>query len=189
MELSPILGVMLVLLVGFVLPLAILAFRNYIFWREPRVVRCPQTGTFARVDVDAVKAAAVSPGGQPRLQLHDCSLWPRSSCVQECLHDIASAPDECRLRWIFTRWYEGKRCVFCKKAIPPLHLVEHHPALMDEAGRTLEWTAVKPETLADVLTTHLPVCWDCHVAETFRREHPELVVDRDNLGTLSRLVH
>jgi hypothetical protein len=29
-----------------------------------------------------------------------------------------------------------------------------------------------------VLSTHLPVCWDCHIARRFRREHPALVVDR-----------
>jgi hypothetical protein len=23
-----------------------------------------------------------------------------------------------------------------------------------------------------------PVCWSCHIAESFRRTHPELIVDR-----------
>jgi hypothetical protein len=32
--------------------------------------------------------------------------------------------------------------------------------------------------LLDVFSTHRPVCWNCHVTETFRRLHPELVVDR-----------
>ncbi len=26
----------------------------------------------------------------------------------------------------------------------------------------------------------LPLCWDCHVAESFRREHPDLATDRDS---------
>jgi hypothetical protein len=189
MPVSPLLGATVVLVVGLVVPFAILAIRSYIYWREPRLVRCPQTGTLAHVDVDARAAAAVSPLGTPDLHLRDCSLWPRSTCVQECLKDVAGAPDECRVRWIVARWYEGKRCVFCKKAIPPLHLVEHHPALMTEDGDTIEWTAVTPESLPDALATHLPVCWNCHVAESFRREHPDLVVDRDNLGSASRLVH
>ena len=34
------------------------------------------------------------------------------------------------------------------------------------------------EKLQEVLATHWPVCWNCHVAETFRREHPELVAHR-----------
>ena len=31
-----------------------------------------------------------------------------------------------------------------------------------------------------MLDSYLPVCWDCHIAESFRREHPELVTDRDS---------
>ena len=30
------------------------------------------------------------------------------------------------------------------------------------------------------LATSLPLCWNCHVAATFRRMHPELVTDRDD---------
>jgi hypothetical protein len=29
-----------------------------------------------------------------------------------------------------------------------------------------------------VLETHLPVCWDCYIAQSFVREHPDLVVYR-----------
>jgi hypothetical protein len=29
-----------------------------------------------------------------------------------------------------------------------------------------------------VLQTHLPVCWDCYIAQTFRRDHPDMVVYR-----------
>jgi hypothetical protein len=32
--------------------------------------------------------------------------------------------------------------------------------------------------VSNVLATHVPVCWDCRVAKTFRREHPELLTDR-----------
>jgi hypothetical protein len=28
------------------------------------------------------------------------------------------------------------------------------------------------------LGRHWPVCWSCHMSETFRRAHPELVVER-----------
>jgi hypothetical protein len=30
----------------------------------------------------------------------------------------------------------------------------------------------------ETMQTHLPVCWNCHIAQEFRREHSELVVDR-----------
>jgi hypothetical protein len=29
-----------------------------------------------------------------------------------------------------------------------------------------------------VLETHLPVCWDCYIAQSFVREHPDQVVYR-----------
>jgi hypothetical protein len=29
-----------------------------------------------------------------------------------------------------------------------------------------------------VLETHFPVCWDCYIAQQFRRDHPDLVVFR-----------
>jgi hypothetical protein len=41
------------------------------------------------------------------------------------------------------------------------------------------------EVLPVALETHLPVCASCQVAEAFRRQFPELVVDRkphDNPG-------
>jgi len=35
-----------------------------------------------------------------------------------------------------------------------------------------------PERLRATISNHPPVCWDCHIAETFRRTYPELVTDR-----------
>jgi hypothetical protein len=29
-----------------------------------------------------------------------------------------------------------------------------------------------------VMSTYTPVCWDCYLAQSFRRDHPEMVVDR-----------
>ena len=37
--------------------------------------------------------------------------------------------------------------------------------------------------------THLPVCWNCHIAESFRREHPELVVDRPASSSRLSILH
>ena len=189
MEITPLIGALAVLTVGLLIPFAVMTARAYLRWREPRLVRCPQTGTIAHVDVDARTAAATATTGTTELHLRQCTLWPRPSCVQACLADIEKAPDDCSVRNIVARWYDGKRCVFCKQEIPPVHLVEHHPALMNEDGDTIEWAAVKPEAIPEVLGTHLPVCWNCHVAQQFRHQHPELVVDRDAIGNASRLIH
>jgi hypothetical protein len=49
--------------------------------------------------------------------------------------------------------------------------------VLDEAGKARPWEEVPAETLPDVLASHRPVCFDCYVSETFRRDHPELVLD------------
>jgi 5-methylcytosine-specific restriction endonuclease McrA len=43
--------------------------------------------------------------------------------------------------------------------------------------RTVQWPDVQPERLPEVLANHQPLCWNCHVAESFRQQHPELVID------------
>ena len=53
----------------------------------------------------------------------------------------------------------------------------HKPALRAPDGLTLEWSDVRPETMFQVMSTHAAVCWDCHVAETFRRKRPDLVLE------------
>jgi hypothetical protein len=53
------------------------------------------------------------------------------------------------------------------------------PDTAQPAGVKVEWGQVLPEHLPAVLAAGRPVCWTCHVTETFRREHPELVVDRN----------
>jgi hypothetical protein len=68
--------------------------------------------------------------------------------------------------------------VLCGKPLEEIDWLEHKPALMSPEQKTVEWHEVRAEKLPEVLSTHLPVCWNCHIAETFRREFPELVVDR-----------
>jgi hypothetical protein len=59
-----------------------------------------------------------------------------------------------------------------------VHWFNHRPALLSPEGVTREWQQVSPEKLPDVLATHKPVCWNCHICETFRREYSDVVVDR-----------
>ena len=56
--------------------------------------------------------------------------------------------------------------------------MDHKPALVNQEGITLEWSEISLPTLMAVLKTHRPACWNCHIAQTFRREHPDLVVER-----------
>jgi hypothetical protein len=155
------------------------AVRTYLQFRGTRVVTCPETGKPVAVEVDARHAAATAGHGKPALRLQDCSRWPeRQGCGQECLRQVESAPEACLVRTILTEWYAGKSCALCGKPFGEIVWAIHKPGLMDRARRTLAWDEVRPESLPELLPTLLPVCWDCHLAESFRRQFPELVVER-----------
>ena len=75
-------------------------------------------------------------------------------------------------------WYTGQTCAFCEARFDEVHWHDRRPALVGADGATVQWNEIAAEKLPEIFETHRPVCWSCHVAETFRREHPELVTDR-----------
>lgn len=164
----------------FLLERAAVGLYSYFQFRGTRLVTCPETKRAAAVEIDAAHIGLTSALGMaPRLRLEDCSRWQvRERCDEPCLSQLENAPQECLVRRIVTLWYEGKYCAFCHKAIQQMDGVGHQPALMDTNRRTVQWHEVPPEQLPEVLASFQPVCWNCHVTETFRREHPELVVER-----------
>jgi hypothetical protein len=152
--------------------------RKYLAARGDRVVTCPDNQQTAAVRVDAVHAALGGGGAPAPFRLETCSRWPeKAGCGQECLAQIAAQPTDCLVRTQVDRWYADKVCALCGKALGGLDWTRHKPALRRPDGVTLEWAEVKADTLPDVLATHAAVCWDCHVAETFRRTRPDLVID------------
>ncbi len=141
-------------------------------FRGPRVITCPENREPAAVEVRGPDVE--------HLDIRQCSRWPdRQGCGQECLRQIQAAPEDCLLRNLFTKWYRGQRCAYCGKVLHPVDCSEHKPALLGPGGRSFEWDEVRPDALARLMATHRPVCWNCHIAMSFRREHPELVVDRN----------
>ena len=177
------LGLVWVILGLLALALGILLFRSLRFYfklRGKRLVTCPETQKPAAVDLDSKHLARDAAFGTPRLRLSECSRWPeRQGCGQECLKQIEAAPEGCLVRHIVAAWYAGKACVICGKAVDVSEQwVGHAPALLNPEKRTIYWDKIAPERLPGVFQTHSPVCWSCHIAETFRREHPDLVVDR-----------
>jgi hypothetical protein len=157
------------------------AARIYMRYRGKATVYCPETGKPVAVEIDARHAALTFAHGVPELRLTSCTRWPeREGCGQECVAQIEMSPEECMVREVLGNWYAGKACVYCRKPFGEINWIEHRPALSDpERKRIYLWQEIPPETLPDVLKTYLPVCWNCQVAETFRREYPELVVERN----------
>ena len=56
--------------------------------------------------------------------------------------------------------------------------MDHRPAMQNPAGKLVTWGEVPVENIREVLETHLPVCWNCFIAQDFRLDHPDLVVYR-----------
>jgi len=153
--------------------------RSYLHLRGQRIVTCPETHQPAGVRLAAAKIAGESMLGVPNLELSNCTRWPeKQGCAQECLSQIRESNQSCLVANIVNRWYFGKNCIYCRRPFTALHWHDHPPALVDKNQKTVLWKDVSLEKLQETMATHLPVCWSCHIAETFRREHPELVTDR-----------
>ena len=168
----------IIFLVVFVItPLFVLALVRY---RGVRLVTCPENREPASVKINAFGAAtSTALLADVNVRLRHCSRWPEmGDCGQECLRQIEDSPNGCRLQEIVADWYDGKRCVYCRHVIEPIVWHERPPAVRSPEGMTVEWKDVVPEQLPAIFETHQPVCFRCHNAAWFRREFPDLVVDR-----------
>jgi len=169
----------LVLAIGLFILRAIPGIRAYFKFRGERLVTCPETHKTEAVNIAATEAAVGAFFVEPTVRLKECSRWPeRQDCGQDCLQQIEADPENCLVWNVVAKWYEGKECVFCHKPIGPIRHLDHAPALLGRDFRTREWKGIRPEELPEIFSTRQPVCWNCHVTETFRRMHPDLVTDR-----------
>jgi hypothetical protein len=64
--------------------------RTYRRRRGPRIVRCPENGRTASIELDAPHATITQATmGSPILRVKRCSRWPRhQDCDQECLSQV-----------------------------------------------------------------------------------------------------
>jgi hypothetical protein len=157
---------------------AVRAFRVWRDYRGHRLVTCPETGRPAAVQIDLGHAIAslTLDGGEVRLE--SCSRWAaRGPCDQPCLPE-AMHYESAAARIVYA-WAQHKTCTSCGSPLEESEVLGHHVALRGADGVTREWVDIATERLRDALHFELPVCWNCHVAEQFRRTHPELVTDRE----------
>ncbi len=161
--------------------------RAYFRYKDSKIITCPDTGKAAIVEVDAVHAALTSMVGEPDIRLQNCWRWPlHENCGQECLTQLDVAPAECLVQGVLMRWYDCKSCVYCGKPFEEIHWASHKPALQSPDGKLVEWREVPIQDIETVMRTYMPVCWDCYIAQSFRRDHPELVVYRPWKGGIHR---
>jgi hypothetical protein len=153
--------------------------RAYLALRGTRVVTCPGTGKPAAVELDILDAATSASFGGTRFHLQACSFWPeRAGCGQGCLKEVVASPESCLVRRLLVRWYAGASCILCRRPFAKIDWTEHRPGLRAPDGQTIGWDDVDALRLHEILATHRPVCWSCHMAETFRRRFPDRVLDR-----------
>ena len=161
--------------------------RAYARYRDSKIITCPETGESAIVEVDAVHAALTSLVGQPDIRLQNCWRWPlNENCGQECLTQLDVASPECLVSGVLMRWYAGKSCTYCGKAFAEVYWTDHRPALKSPEGKLVEWHEVPIENIQPVMSTYAPVCWDCYITQSFRHDHPELVVYRPSREGIQR---
>jgi len=152
---------------------------SYRKFRGQRVIVCPENNEPAAVEVSALRALSAGLTQSGKLQLRECSRWPEmQGCGQECLSEVEESPEGCLVRSLVSDWYRGKSCAVCGSTIHEIEWLGQRPALRDPEGKTVSWDAIAPEKLPEVFRTHAPVCWDCHIATTLLREHPEVVTYR-----------
>jgi len=168
------------LALGMTTLMSVRGVRAYVQARGKRLVTCPETHCAAAVELDAKGAGLKAFRGGNYLCLQDCSRWPeRQGCPQDCLTQVESQGRGCLVRNVVAGWYQGKTCAYCHKPVDSVaEWTGHIPALQAPDSKTVSWDDVPAEKLPEVFETYKPVCWSCHMAETFRREHPELVTDR-----------
>ena len=153
--------------------------RAYFLYRDSKIVICPDSQEQAIVEVDAAHAALTSICGQPDIRLRNCWRWPlNENCGQECLTQLDVASPDCLVSGVLMRWYDHKQCVFCGKPFEQIQWTDHKPALRSPNGKLVAWSEVPIENIQTVMAAYSPVCWDCYLAQSFRRDHPELVVYR-----------
>ena len=143
------------------------------------LVTCPETGKPAAVNVDMWRALRAAIFGKYRVRLNSCSRWPeRANCGQECLCEIEANPEAHQAWTVAAKWFEGKKCAYCGNQIEPVRHMDRMPALVNLERKTYEWNEIPAEELPQAFEACKPVCWGCHIAETFVREHPDLVTYR-----------
>ena len=164
----------------------IVAWRLVSVWfrmRGQRVVTCPDNRRAVAVSLNARRAASTAFGGSPELVLSECTRWPeKAGCGQECLSQIREAGADCLVRNILAAWYRDKDCAACGQPIGNIDWAGSHPALLVGDQVSVEWERVPADKLSVTLAGALPICFACHTANRFVREHPELVTDRHRAG-------
>ncbi len=146
-----------------------------------RVVTCPETHRSAGVALDVRRVLSTGLASAPQLRLSSCSRWPeRAGCGQECLSQIEAGPEGCLVRTILSQWYANKVCAFCGQPFGNIQWAVQKPALLTGGQVSVDIASIAADKLPEILADAKPVCFACHTATSWVRQHPDLVTDRSS---------
>jgi hypothetical protein len=92
---------------------------------------------------------------------------------------VKSNPHDAATTAQLRHFFEGRPCAACSRPIPPMHAGELRPGLLNATTReAIGWNDIPAANLSTTLQSHVPICSNCLILETLRRQNPELVVDR-----------
>ncbi len=166
------------------LPVAV-SLQNYYKNRGRQAVKCPDSGQPADVEVDRKFAFWAALRGQEHSRLESCSRWPeKGDCGQECLAQLDASPEN--VDRLLTKWYEGKSCAICTRALTPSDWRGSRLAVLDQEHQLFELRQLQLEELQSALENKRPLCWSCHQGERARQAVPARILkgDRHGLATV-----
>jgi hypothetical protein len=162
------------------LPIA-LSLQNYYQNRGRQSVTCPDSGQPVDVEVDNRFAFWTALRGQEHWRLQSCSRWPeKGDCGQECLAEIEPSPEN--VERLLTKWYEGKSCAICTRALSPSDWRRSRLAVLNEQQKLFELRHMFLEELQTALQHMRPLCWNCHQEERARQTLAPRILKGDRHG-------
>jgi hypothetical protein len=153
------------------LPVAV-SLQNYYKNRGRQPVTCPDSGEPVDVEVDRKFAFWTALRGQEHSRLQSCSRWPeKGDCGQECLQQIDPSPEN--IERLLSKWYEGKSCAICRRALGASDWRRSRLALLNEQHKLFELRDMYLDELQQSLQHMSPLCWNCHQEERARQAVPQ----------------
>jgi len=162
------------------LPVA-LSLQNYYKNRGRQSVTCPETRQPADVEVDRKFAFWTAWRGQEHSRLESCSRWPeKGDCGQECLAQLDPSPEN--VERLLSKWYEGKSCAICARALTPSDWRRSRLAVLNQNQKLFELREMTLERLQSALEEMRPLCWTCHQEERARQPVETRILKGDRHG-------
>jgi len=159
----------------------LLSLQDYYRNRGRQAVTCPETGEPAAVEVDNKFAFMTAWRGVEHSRLQACSRWPeKGDCGQECLEQLEDSPEN--IERFLTKWYEGKSCAICQRALTPSDWRRSRLAVLNQQQQLFELRQMFLETLQSALEDMRPLCWNCHQEERDRQALPVRILKGDRHG-------